>query len=145
MGLLAEMPIEYLVKEDGERTAVVLRWSDFQTLQAMFPTDPDVLPGLNRSALIALAEGMLAPVRQERLAELLDRNQADALTATEQHELDELLEYLDQMNLIRARALYTLQKLDDTARLAARVRQFRHWPRCSSFLALDPRTPDAAT
>ena len=119
MGLLAEMPIEYLVKEDGERTAVVLRWSDFQTLQAMFPTDPDVLPGLNRSALIALAEGMLAPGRQERLAELLDRNQADALTATEQHELDELLEYLDQMNLIRARALYTLRKLDDTARLAA--------------------------
>ena len=62
---------------------------------------------------------MLAPARQERLTELLDRNKEDALTAPEQHELDELLEYLDQMNLIRARALYTLQKLDDTARLAA--------------------------
>ena len=71
MGLLAEMPVEYLVKEDGERTAVVLRWSDFLTLQAMFANDPDVLPGLNRSALIALAEGMLAPGRQERLADCL--------------------------------------------------------------------------
>ena len=85
----------------------------------MFPNDPDVLPGLNRSALLALAEGMLAPVRQELLADLLDHNHADALTATKQHELDELLDYLDQMNLIRTRALYTLQKLDDTARLAA--------------------------
>ena len=104
MGLLAEMPVEYLVKEDGERTAVVLRWSDFQTLQAMFPTDPDGLPGLNRSALIALAEGMLAPVRQERLAELLDRNQADTWTATKLHELEELWEDREQMNRIRARA-----------------------------------------
>ena len=119
VGLLAEMPVEYVVKENGERTAVVLRWEDFQALQAMLSSDPDLLPGLSRGALTVLSEGMLTLGGQERLAELLERNQQAELTDSELHELDALIEHVDQMNLLKARAMYTLQKLDEAVKLAA--------------------------
>jgi len=113
--ILAEMPVEYLVKEDGQRTGVVLRWEDYQTLLAFVLDDPDMLPGLDRQTLVTLADGMLAPRFQERLEELLTLNQAGTLGAAEQEELDQLLERIDQMNLVKARAAYTLQKLSDPA------------------------------
>jgi hypothetical protein len=104
-------PVEYIVTEDGQRTAVVMRWEDYQALQAMLPTDPDALAGLSESELRALAEGMLSPAHQERLGELLRRNQESGLEGDEQRELDRLLDQVDQMNVLKARAAFTLQQL----------------------------------
>lgn len=108
---LAEPAVEYLSRPDGQRTGVVLRWEDYQTLRAYMPTDPDALMGLSKPELQALAEGMLAAPHQQRLTDLLQRNRAGTLNHAEEAELDRLLEYVDNMNVLKARALYTLQKL----------------------------------
>ncbi len=113
--ILAEMPVEYLVKEDGQRTGVVLRWEDYRALLAFVVDDPDMLPGFDQQTLSALAEGMLAPRFQERLDELLALNESGKLDASDQEELDQLLDRIDQINLVKARAAYTLQKLFDIA------------------------------
>ena len=72
-----------------------------------------MLPGLDRQTLSALADGMLAPRFQERLDELLTLNESGTLDAVEQEELDRLLDRIDQINLVKARVAYTLQKLFD--------------------------------
>ncbi len=77
--------------------------------------DPNMLVGLSRNALMALASGVLASAGQARLTNLLERNRLATLTVVEERELDTLVEEVDQMNLIKARALYTLQKLDEIA------------------------------
>jgi hypothetical protein len=105
-------PVEYIVTEDGQRTAVVMRWEDYQALQAMLPSDPEALAGLSEAELQALAEGMLSPAHQEHLADLLQRNRETGLSEEERRELDRLLDQVDQMNVLKARALYSLERLD---------------------------------
>jgi|GEM_PF-301248 len=110
-------PIQYLIKENGERTGVVLRWEDYQRLRATFhttmatATDPDILPGLNPAELHTLAAVALGTTSQARLAELLERNREHTLTSAESQELDQLLADVDALNILKARAQYTLQHL----------------------------------
>lgn len=104
-------PVKYITEEDGQRVGVVLNWEDYQNLRARFPEDPDLLPGLNEEELRALAEGMLSPQHQERLHELLERNRNQSLTDEEMQELDRLLERVDLLNILKARATLTLQEL----------------------------------
>jgi hypothetical protein len=101
--------IQYIVNDDGQRTAVVIRWEDYVNLQDRLSSDPDLLSGLSELELQALAEGMLSPGRQERLDDLLERNREGTLSDSEQEELDQLLAYIDSMNILKARAIYTLQ------------------------------------
>jgi hypothetical protein len=103
-------PIRYLVEENGQRVGVVLTWEDYQSLQAALSEDPDLLPGLSEVELQALAEGMLSSSHQERLDELLRRNREGKLSVAEERELDRLLELVDSMNVLKARAMYTLQQ-----------------------------------
>jgi len=111
-------PIQYLVKENGERTGVVLRWEDFQRLRAAFRTTPatatdsELLVGLNPMELHTLAAVALGTASQARLAELLERNREHTLTSAETQELDQLLADVDALNILKARAQYTLQHLD---------------------------------
>jgi len=88
----------------------VLTWEDYENLQATLSTDPDLLRNLNEAELKALAEGMLSSRYQERLDELLQRNREQELSSGEERELDDLLEYVDTMNTLKARAMYTLQQ-----------------------------------
>lgn len=88
----------------------MLTWEDYENLQATLSTDPDLLRNLNEAELKALAEGMLSSRYQERLDELLQRNREQELSSGEERELDDLLEYVDTMNTIKARAMYTLQQ-----------------------------------
>jgi hypothetical protein len=111
---IAEPAIEYLTRPDGQRTGVVLRWEDYQTLRAYIPTDPDMLLNMSEPELQALAEGMLSWPHQQRLSELLERNRSGIVNPTEEAELDHLLEHVDHMNLLKARAQYTLKKLAET-------------------------------
>ncbi len=108
---LIPSPVQYIVAEDGQRVGVVLGWEDYQELQATFPTDPDLLIGLDQSELQGLAEGILTPQYQKRLNELLHRNREEELSTDEEHELNRLLERLDSLNILKARARYTLQQL----------------------------------
>lgn len=110
-GIRVPSPVQYLVEENGQRTGVVLSWEDYQNLQAAVSTDPDLLVGLDETELQVLAEGMLSAPHQKRLDELLQLNREARLSPSEQIELDRLLEYIDSMNALKARAIYTLQQL----------------------------------
>ena len=105
--------LQYIVNDQGQRTAVVLQWEDYQSLQARLSSDPDLLVGLTEPELRALAEGMLSPSHQERLADLLQRNREDHLGKDKKDELDQLLARVDSMNFLKARALRTLQRLEE--------------------------------
>jgi hypothetical protein len=105
--------VEYLVSEDGTRTGVVLRLEDYEKLTSQPVVDPDLLSGMNQAELSALATGRLASPHQERLDSLLELNRRGRLSVDEARELDELVDYLDQMNALKARALLTLQRLNE--------------------------------
>lgn len=109
--VLSDMHVEYLVREDGERTGVVLNWKDFQRLRSHLERDPDLLVGLDMETLSAIATGMMSVPHQQRLEILLERNRSGSLALEEQSELDQLLDDIDRMNLLKARALYTLKQI----------------------------------
>ena len=70
---------------------------------------------LTREELKALAESVVASDRQQRIANLLELNRAQPLSAKNEAELDELLAEVDRIALVKARALYTLQLKQDNA------------------------------
>lgn len=72
--------------------------------------ESDFLVGLSETELQALATGKLAPPEQERLSDLLHRNKNGQLSADDEAELDEFLERIDSLNLLKARAILTLKK-----------------------------------
>jgi hypothetical protein len=112
------VPVQYIVEEDGQRTGVVMGWEDYQAFQTVLLTssspDPDLLVGIGKPELQVLAEGMLSSQHQERLNELLQLNREQGLSSDEEHELDLLIERVDSMNNLKARAIYTLQWLDES-------------------------------
>lgn len=108
-------PVRYIVSEEGERTAVVLDWDVYKSLRPADQGDTELLVGLDEAELRGLAEGMLAPAFQARLSELLARNDEGLLTADEERELDDLVARVDVLNILKARALYTLQSLAEAS------------------------------
>ncbi len=68
----------------------------------------ELLVGLSPGELSALADGLLAPSSQGRLDELLRRNAEGQLSPQELTELDSLLARVDQLNIVKARARWTL-------------------------------------
>lgn len=74
--------------------------------------DSELLVGLSLDELQALAEGMLAPPAQSQLQELLARNAEQQLSANEEAILDRLLSQIDQPNILKTTARYTLQQLN---------------------------------
>ena len=67
------------------------------------------LLGMSESELEALAEAVVAPERQQEIGDLLAFNREGALTAGQGATLDSLIDEVDQVALLKARALYTLQ------------------------------------
>lgn len=49
------------------------------------------------------------------LDELLDRNSNGKLSEDESSEIDSIIEQIDELNLLKARAKYTLRQQDKTA------------------------------
>jgi hypothetical protein len=60
---------------------------------------------------------MLSPKSQAKLDDLLARNAEGALNEQEAEELDSLIEQIDELNLLKARAEYTLRHQADTGGL----------------------------
>ena len=108
--------VQYIVDDDVQRTAVVIQWEDYLSLRDRLSSDPDLLTGLSEPELRVLAEGLLSPGRQERLSELLERNRKETLSSAEEEELDQLLAHVDSMNILKARALYTLEQNQASSR-----------------------------
>ena len=107
-------PIRYLVEESGRRVGVVLSLEDYKELCAAQPHDPELLVGLSDAELETLADGILVPRLQDRLSHLLQLNREGGLGTEEEQELDRLLEQVDQMNVLKARALHTLNQRRET-------------------------------
>jgi hypothetical protein len=80
--------------------------------------DAEILNGLSEYELQALAESVLSLKAQAQLDDLLQRNQENQLTADETATLDCLLAQLDQLNILKTRARYTLNRLQGTSRVA---------------------------
>jgi hypothetical protein len=78
-------------------------------MQADAGTGLGVLSGMSESELKALAEAVVSPERQQRIQALLAVNREGALSAEQETALDTLLDEVDQVALLKARALYTLQ------------------------------------
>lgn len=70
--------------------------------------DEDLLSNISFAELQALSAIALAPSIQTQLSDLLDRNSENQLSPEEITLLDRILEQVDQLNLLKARARYTL-------------------------------------
>ena len=70
----------------------------------------NILPNVSSAGLKALASAMLAPQAQSKLDELLARNSEGTLTEQESRKLDDLIEQIDELNLLKARAQSTLRQ-----------------------------------
>jgi hypothetical protein len=71
----------------------------------------DLLTGVTIDELEALAAGVLIPTAQSRLDELLAGAKLNRLSANDEAQLDDLLHKVDQLNLLKARARYTINHL----------------------------------
>lgn len=68
--------------------------------------------------LQALAQSQLATVSQIRLHELLARNAESQLSTDEVAELDRLIAQVDQLTILKTRARYTLNRLQELVTVA---------------------------
>lgn len=79
------------------------------SVQAEAATGLTYLSGMNERELEALAEAVVSPERQQRIQALLAVHREGALSAEQEAALDTLLDEVDKVALLKARALYTLQ------------------------------------
>jgi hypothetical protein len=73
--------------------------------------DEELLTNISPAELLALATISLAPEQQAQLSNLLTYNAEASISPEEIVILDQLLEQVDQLNILKARAKYTLQHL----------------------------------
>ncbi|MGG6237003.1 hypothetical protein ACQ4N7_00055 [Nodosilinea sp. AN01ver1] len=110
--------VQYITNEAGDRVGVVLDIGTYQQLTAG-DHDPELLINLSVEELAALAESSLSPASQAELDDLLARNAASQLLEEELAQLDQLLQHIDHLNILKARSRYTLHQLGRTELLAS--------------------------
>jgi hypothetical protein len=102
--------VRYVTDEAGERVAVLLDLATYHKLTAA-RSDSELLTGLSHDELVALAESALSVDAQNQLNDLLSRNTEGALSGDDLATLDRLLSRVDDLNILKARARYTLDHL----------------------------------
>lgn len=103
--------VQYVTDEQGSQVGVILSIDTYRKLIRKSEMDPELLTELNSNELQALADSQLTATEQERLDVLLARNNRNELTDEETVELDRLIQQVDQLNLLKTRARYTLRQL----------------------------------
>lgn len=103
-------PVQYVTNQQGERIGVLLDLDTYQQLTNS-PKDEELLTDLSLDELQVLANSVLALPIQAQLDELLARNAEAQLSADEAATLDRLLNQVDQLNILKTRARYTLHQL----------------------------------
>ncbi|MEO0434733.1 MAG: hypothetical protein AAF151_23875 [Cyanobacteria bacterium J06656_5] len=113
--------MQYITNEQGERVGVVLDLETYQHLaRAQTPETSELLLNLSLDELEALANSALAASDQQYLDNLLAKNKEESqLSEEESQSLGKLLARVDQLNLLKARAHYTLKHLENSAVLAS--------------------------
>ncbi|MEY2976316.1 MAG: hypothetical protein ACO3NK_15235 [Prochlorotrichaceae cyanobacterium] len=106
--------LQYITNAQGDRVGVVVPWETYTQLFPASP-DPDYIPGLSHQELQALAQCKLASDEQQRLDDLLNRQNQNLLSAEELQHLDQLLLQIDNLTLLKTRARYTLQALTQSS------------------------------
>ena len=99
--------VQYLTNAQGEKVGVLLDLETYQQLTNL-SIDSELLIGLSLDELQALAESSLFPKSQIQLQDLLIKNSETNLSKEEAEILDRLLAQVDQLNIIKTRARYTL-------------------------------------
>ncbi|MEH1997606.1 MAG: hypothetical protein V7L00_02300 [Nostoc sp.] len=99
--------VQYVTNAQGEKVGVLLDLETYQQLTNL-SVDSELLIGLNLDELQALAESSLSPKAQIQLQELLIKNSENHLSNEETETLDRLLAQVDQLNILKTRAKYTL-------------------------------------
>jgi len=94
----------------GSGVEVLLNMAKYRQLSQNLNSDSDFLIGLSEAELGALAASKLVPSTQTRLNELLRKNTESQLSSNEDEELDNLLEHVDQLTILKTRAGYTLHQ-----------------------------------
>jgi hypothetical protein len=110
--------MQYVTNDRGERVGVLLDLAIYQRLANLSNFDPECLDSLNMDELQALAQCQLATVSQTRLNELLAQNAESELPHDEMVELDCLIAQVDQLTILKTRARYTLNRLQELATAA---------------------------
>ena len=105
--------VQYVTNQAGERVGVLLDIETYENLTNTSLTDAEMLTELSINELRALTESALSVVTQSQLNDLLTRNQDLLLSVEEVAILDNLLAQVDQLNIIKTRAKYTLYKLQN--------------------------------
>ncbi|MCL6752998.1 hypothetical protein KBT16_19290 [Nostoc sp. CCCryo 231-06] len=99
--------VQYVTNTQREKVGVLLDLETYQQLTNL-SIDSELLIGLSLDELQALAESSLFPKTQTQLQELLIKNSETNLSNQEAETLDRLLAQVDQLNIIKTRARYTL-------------------------------------
>ena len=109
--------VQYITNAQGEKVGVLLNLETYQQLTNL-SLDSELLIGLSIDELQALAESSLFPKTQMQLQELLIKNSENQLSTLEAETLDKLLAQVDQLNIIKTRARYTLNILQNQQQVA---------------------------
>ena len=109
--------VQYITNAQGEKVGVLLNLETYQQLTNL-SVDSELLIGLSIDELQALAESSLFPKTQMQLQELLIKNSQNQLSKVETETLDKLLTQVDQLNIIKTRARYTLNILQNQQQVA---------------------------
>lgn len=96
---------EYLAQMTGRDVGEVLRDTIEISLRPLGTSTPPPLQDLSDAEVLALTNLQLPPSQDERLSELLSRQQADQLTLDEQTELTAIMQVYQEGLLRKARAL----------------------------------------
>jgi hypothetical protein len=109
--------VQYITNTQGERVGVLLNMETYQQLTNS-PTDSELLIGLTEDELQALAETCLSVKNQTELDHLLIKNSDHQLSDEEIETLDRLIAQIDQLNILKTRARYTLTQLQNKSKVA---------------------------
>jgi len=82
----------------------------YQQLLAGSPPDPELLSGLSREELEALAASKLALETQLQLDDLLESQKQSVLSVDDEAQLEHLLAQYDQLTILKTRARLTLKE-----------------------------------
>lgn len=108
--------VNYITNEQGQRVGVLLDLETYDRLINPSPPgkrDDEYLIGLSIAELQALADSQLAPKERDRLDDLLARNVEGQLSSPEIEALELLLERIDGLTVLKTRARYTLNLLEN--------------------------------
>lgn len=104
--------VQHITNAQGEKAGVLLNLETYQQLTNL-SADTELLIGLSLDELQALVESVLSPKTQTQLDKLLMKNSDNQLSNEEFKTLDKLLAQVDQLNILKTRARYTLNQLPE--------------------------------